>query len=110
MIVQRLGQAEIIESSEEVRLQLCQLLVMLVNLCGKAIAPYLDDYVSILQRVIVDPYPEVRKESCRCASRVAKTIPEHFHQRSESLIKPLMTSISHQHSRVRIEVIFAIGM
>jgi dynein assembly factor 5 len=28
--------------------------------------------------------------------------PEHFHMQAESLVKPLMQTISHQHSRVRV--------
>lgn len=34
---------------------------------------------------------------------------EHFHMQSESLIKPLMQTISHQHFRVRVAVIQATG-
>ncbi|XP_035753114.1 dynein assembly factor 5, axonemal [Egretta garzetta] len=36
-------------------------------------------------------------------------MPEHFHMQSESLIKPLMQTISHQHYRVRVDVIQATG-
>ena len=34
---------------------------------------------------------------------------EHFHMQAESLVKPLMQTISHQHSRVRVSVIEATG-
>ncbi|NXY48339.1 DAAF5 factor, partial [Ceuthmochares aereus] len=34
-------------------------------------------------------------------------LTEHFHMQSESLIKPLMQTISHQHYRVRVDVIEA---
>lgn len=34
---------------------------------------------------------------------------EHFHMQAESLVKPLMQTISHQHSRVRVCVIEATG-
>ncbi|KFQ36415.1 HEAT repeat-containing protein 2, partial [Merops nubicus] len=36
-------------------------------------------------------------------------LTEHFHLQSESLIKPLMQTISHQHYRVRVDVIQATG-
>ena len=107
--VQRLGQQEIIEPSEEIRLLMVQFLHILVGLSEKQIHIYLDDMVRILQRTIVDPYPEVKKESCRCASKLAKASQPHFHMQSESLIQPLAQTISHQHSRVRVEVINAIG-
>lgn len=109
VITQRLGQPELIEPSEELRLQLVILVQQIVSLVDKKIAPYLDDVIKILQHTIVDQYPEVKKESCKCASQIAKCIPEYFHMQSESLIKPLLQSISHQHSRVRVEVIKAIG-
>lgn len=110
MFVQRMGQQDIVETSEELRLQLSQLATSLVQLTKKGNALYLDDYIKVLQRTLVDPYYEVRKESCKCASILAESIPQHFHQQSESLIKPLLHSISHQHSRVRLAVVNAIGI
>lgn len=109
LLVQRLGQQDIVEPSEEIRFQLVKLLAWIIETAGKLLASYLDELISVLQRVIVDPYPEVKKESCRCASAVAKAIPEQFHMQSASLIPPLQTTISHQHSRVRVEAIHAIG-
>ena len=109
VVVQRLGQQDIVETSEEMRLSLVKLLLMLVESCKKRMGPYVDDMVKILQRTIVDPYPEVKKESCHCSSALAKAVPEFFHMQSETLIKPLLMSVSHQHSRVRVEVVKAIG-
>lgn len=34
---------------------------------------------------------------------------EHFHMQAESLVKPLMMTIAHQHSRVRVSVVEATG-
>ncbi|KAM5152154.1 dynein axonemal assembly factor 5 isoform 2-T2 [Mantella aurantiaca] len=42
-------------------------------------------------------------------SHRTQNIAEHFHMQSESLIKPLMQTISHQHSKVRIAVIQTTG-
>ncbi|XP_048465834.1 dynein axonemal assembly factor 5-like [Rhincodon typus] len=109
VVVQRLGQQEITEPAEELRLTLLQLLVLTVEVCGRQLASYLEDMVRILQRTIVDPFPEVKKKSCECAAKYAKCTPETFHMQSESLIKPLMQTISHQHSKVRVAVIQATG-
>ena len=109
VLVQRLGQQEITEPSEELRLLMVVLVKNAVTKVKKNIAPYVDELVKILQRTILDAYPEVKKESCKCACDLAKCIPEHFHMVSENLIKPLCQSISHQHSRVRVEIILAIG-
>lgn len=109
VLVQRLGQQEITEPSEELRLSLVEFLKEILECSGKKLAVYLDDLIKILQRTIVDPYAEVKKISCNCASIVAKAIPEYFHAQSESLIKPLLLAIAHQHSKVRAIVIYTIG-
>ncbi|KAL5019260.1 hypothetical protein ScPMuIL_004982 [Solemya velum] len=109
VLVQRLGQQEIVEPSEEIRLILIQLFSLLIQKSGKKLSVYLDDCIKILQRTIVDPYPEVKKESCICASNLSKAIPEYFHMQSESLIKPLLVTISHQHAKVRTIVVETIG-
>jgi dynein assembly factor 5 len=109
VIVQRIGQQEIVETSEEMRLNLVRVLALIIGLAGKSNGVYLDDMIKIFQQTIIDPYPEVKKESCKCAAAVAKLVPEHFHMQSESLIKPLLQTLSHQHSRVRSCVIETIG-
>ncbi|KAM4697766.1 LOW QUALITY PROTEIN: dynein axonemal assembly factor 5 [Rhinophrynus dorsalis] len=108
-VTQRLGSPEIVEPSEELRLALTELLTLAVEVCGKKLAPYLDEMIRILQRTITDPFPDVKKESCKCVTNYAKSIPEHFHMQAESLIKPLMQTISHQHSKVRVAVIQTTG-
>ncbi|ESO87153.1 hypothetical protein LOTGIDRAFT_210534 [Lottia gigantea] len=109
VLVARLGQQDIIEPSEEQRLLLIELLKQMVECSGKKMAVYLDDCVTILQRTVIDPYPEVKKESCKCAAFLARSIPEHFHMLSEALIKPLLIAIAHQHSKVRTIVVESIG-
>ncbi|XP_036003889.1 dynein assembly factor 5, axonemal isoform X2 [Fundulus heteroclitus] len=108
-LAQRLGDKEILEPSEELRLSAVEMLTLTVELCGKHLAPYLNDTINILQRTIVDPFPDVKKESCKCTVSFARAVPEHFHMQAESLVKPLMQTMSHQHSRVRVSVIEATG-
>ncbi|XP_071426812.1 dynein axonemal assembly factor 5 [Pithys albifrons albifrons] len=109
VLAQRLCPPPGTEPSEELRLGLVQLLSLLLQRCGPATAPYLGDIVRVLQTTLLDHYAEVRRESCRCAVACAQAVPEHFHMQSESLIKPLMQTISHQHYRVRVDVIQATG-
>ena len=109
VLCQRLGQQEIIETSEEVRLSSVKLLYQIMEFSGKKLSVYLDDIIRILQRTLIDPYPEVKKQSCYCSSLLAKTIPEYFHAQTESLVKPLLMSITHQHSKVRTLVIETLG-
>ncbi|KFU93899.1 HEAT repeat-containing protein 2, partial [Chaetura pelagica] len=108
-LAQRLCPPQGWEPSEELRLGLVQLLGLLLQRCGASLTPYLSDLVRILQATLLDPYAEIRRESCRCAVACAQAMPEHFHMQSESLINPLMQTISHQHYRVRVDVIQATG-
>ena len=64
VLVSRLGSDEVTEPSEELRLQLLGLLDQIVQACSAEMAPYIDDMLLILQRTIVDPYPELKKVSC----------------------------------------------
>ncbi|NWY60616.1 DAAF5 factor, partial [Chionis minor] len=109
-LAQRLCPPQGAEPSEELRLGLVQLLSLLLRRCGAAVVPYLSEVVRVLQATLLDQYAEVRRESCRCAVACAQAMPEHFHMQSESLIKPLMQTISHQHYRVRVDVIQATGV
>ncbi|XP_031420649.1 dynein axonemal assembly factor 5 isoform X2 [Clupea harengus] len=86
-----------------------EVISLTVEVCGKRLVPYIDDMVKILERTIVDPFPDAKRESCKCTISFAKTVPEHFHMQAESLVKPLMQTIAHQHSRVRVAVIEATG-
>lgn len=63
IVVQRLGQPEIAESCEELRLYLVELLCSVTEICGEKIGVYIDDMVKILQRTLVDPFHDVRKVS-----------------------------------------------
>lgn len=106
---ERLGGNEIKEQSEEVRLLIVILLRGIVLKYGSSVSPYLDDYIEILKKTIVDPYPKVKQESCECAADLSKAIPRDFHMQSESLIKPMLQAINHQHYKVRVAVIKSLG-
>ncbi|KAM6905310.1 dynein axonemal assembly factor 5 [Xenentodon cancila] len=108
-LARRFGGKETLESAEELRLSAVQMLTLTVEVSGKHLAPYLSEMVSILQRTLVDPFPDVKRESCKCTVNFATAVPEHFHMQAESLVQPLMLTIAHQHSRVRVSVIEATG-
>jgi dynein assembly factor 5 len=109
-LLQRLGGQELVEPSEEVRLLKVSLLHCVINKYRPTLLPsYLNDIVQILIRTLVDPYPKVKKESCECAVHLAETIPKHFCIQSQSLIIPMLQSVTHQHYKVRIVAITAIG-
>lgn len=109
ILTQRLGLPEIVESSEEVRLLLIRLLHDVIKKYKSDLPPYLDDMVKILGQSLVDPFPEIKLESYECASDLAKAIPQHFHQQSETLIQPMLQGFNHQRYKVRVGAINAIG-
>lgn len=108
-LLRRLGAKDVVETCEELRLQLVDILVDIVERVGNRIAPYIDDLVKILCQTLVDPFPEAKKRSCVLASLVAKAAPAYFQSASERLIEPLTKGLSHQHSRVRVAFAKAIG-
>jgi dynein assembly factor 5 len=110
-LVQRLGMNDIIEPSEEIRLKSVSLLFELCRIYpnGNKLGLYLNEWIIILKRTIIDPYPEVRKLSCELTSKLSAKCHEKFHMMSESLIKPIIETMKHQHAKVRVEAINALG-
>lgn len=74
-LAQRFGENEILEPAEELRLSAVEMLTLIVEVCGKNLAPYLSEVINILQRTIVDPFPDVKRESCKCTVNFAKCVP-----------------------------------
>ncbi|KAL6268464.1 hypothetical protein P5V15_001597 [Pogonomyrmex californicus] len=105
----RLGVQELIEPSEEVRLKCVSLLRIIILKYTDLLAPYVQDITGILARTVTDNYPNVKKESCKCISDYAKTLPRHFYSQSEYLVKPILSNFTHQHYRVRCAAVEAIG-
>jgi dynein assembly factor 5 len=109
-LFQRLGGQELVEPSEEVRLLKVSLLHCVIKKYRPTLLPsYLNDIMQILVRTLLDPYPKIKKESCECAVHLAEKIPKHFYIHSESLIVPMLQSVTHQHYKVRIVAITGIG-
>jgi len=109
IMTRRLGMQELIEPSEEVRLKCVSLLRTIIWKYKDLLAPHIQDVTGILARTVTDNYPNVKKESCRCISDYAKILSRHFYSQSEYLIKPILTNFMHQHYRVRLAAVEAIG-
>eukprot|EP00055_Hartaetosiga_balthica_P012329 m.59518 g.59518 ORF g.59518 m.59518 type:complete len:861 (+) comp7911_c0_seq5:179-2761(+) len=109
VIVRRLGQKDIKEPSEELRLLMMKQLESVIGIAGKDLSVYIDEFTDILVRTIVDPFPEVKRMGCRCTALIAKAIPERFHMTSKRIVEPLLLTLGHQHSKVRNVCIRAIG-
>ncbi|KPJ02619.1 HEAT repeat-containing protein 2 [Papilio xuthus] len=111
VIVRRIGCAEIVEESEEVRLLLIELvhkiLIKYKNI--QLLTSFFNDFTSILTKTSTDPFPKVKLETCECIILLSKIIDREFHLQCESFIKPVLSNFAHQHFRVRVAAIRAIG-
>ncbi|CAH8862249.1 unnamed protein product [Trichobilharzia szidati] len=107
VLLVRLGQKDITEHSEEIRYATLNLLYTLVTKVHET-SPFLDDYITILQRTFLDPYHEIKKLSCKIAVVLSERKCHRFYQISESIISPMLSNLTHQHSKVRLETVLAL--
>lgn len=111
VIVRRIGCPEIIEESEEIRLILIELVhKILIKYKGThLLSSFINDFTSILTKTSTDPFPKVKLETCECIILLTKILQRDFHFQSESYVKPLLSNFAHQHFRVRVAAVRAIG-
>ena len=124
VIAKRLATQDIVEESEELRLQLLKQLNFIIfkykdlkttgTVRGKSdgedrlLKPY-NDIVDILKISLLDSYPAILKESCEIIKVTAEASPS-FHYRAEALVDPLVGILKHRHSPIRIAAIEALGI
>lgn len=109
-VFQRLGGKDVKETSEEIRLQMYNLIHELIKEKSSSqkntFEIHLQEFIGILVNSFADNYPEVKKMGCACAKLLANRLASsNFHMQSESLVKPMISNMVHQHSRVRKEII-----
>lgn len=114
VIARRVGQKEIIEESEELRLQLVQQLLQIVEkfpaneLKGDRLMNSYNDIIEILIKTLRDPYVNVQRECCSIVKSLAEATPS-FHCRAETLADPLIALLKHRQWLSRKEAISALG-
>ncbi|XP_028164932.1 dynein assembly factor 5, axonemal [Ostrinia furnacalis] len=111
VIVRRIGCPEIVEESEELRLVLIQLVRKIVEKykVTHLLSPFINDFTSILTKTSADPFPKVKLEACDCIILLTQVLQRDFHFQCESYVKPVLSNFAHQHFRVRVAAIKAIG-
>ncbi|CAK1546977.1 unnamed protein product [Leptosia nina] len=111
VIVRRIGCPEIVEESEEIRLLLMELVHTIIDKYKGThlLSSFINDFTSILTKTSTDPYPKVKLEACECIILITKVLQRDFHFQSESYVKPVLSNYAHQHFRVRVASIRAIG-
>nr|XP_022916428.1 dynein assembly factor 5, axonemal [Onthophagus taurus] len=111
VLTERLATCEIIEESEEVRLQLITFLEQIIDKYEEKnqLKPFLNDIVAVLRETVKDKYPSIKEKSCHCIVKLTRALPRDFHYQAESLIKPVLSNFSHQRFKIRCEAIKTIG-
>ncbi|XP_019867844.2 dynein axonemal assembly factor 5 isoform X2 [Aethina tumida] len=111
VITERIGTVEIVEESEEIRLQLVELLEAIIIKYSNTVQlkPFLGECVTILAESVKDKFPSIKELSCKTIIKLAEALPKDFHLQAATLVKPILTCFTHQRYRVRVKAIKAIG-
>ncbi|XP_041766338.1 dynein assembly factor 5, axonemal [Anopheles merus] len=117
VLAKRIGQAETIEDSEEVRLQLLEQLKTLVakysdpdgSRSGDPLLKVLDSVIDTLIKSLRDPFPAAQKKSCEIVIALAEATSS-LHYRAEALVAPAKSILTHRHSANRIAAVEALGV
>lgn len=109
VIHHRLATVPVVEESEEVRLEIINILHSLTLTFQAKMIPFMNDVVNILKEAVIDGSPDVRKAASECVCSYAIATKEKFHTQSESLVKPLLKALHQQRFRNRIACILALG-
>lgn len=116
VLAKRIGQAEIIEESEELRLLLLEQLERLVQkyrdpdgTAGDPLLKVFDEIIDILIKTLRDPYPAAQKKSCEIVMALGTATPS-LHYRAEALVAPAKMVLSHRHSANRIVAVETLGL
>ncbi|XP_039753956.1 dynein assembly factor 5, axonemal [Pararge aegeria] len=111
VVVRRIGCPELVEESEEIRLVLIELAHKILKKYKGThlLSPFINEFTSILTKTSTDPYSKVKLEACDCIILLTKVMQRDFHFQSESYVKPVLSNFNHQHFRVRVAAVRAIG-
>lgn len=111
VFVERIGTVELVEESEEIRLELLQFMRAIIAKYAGTIQlkPFLNDCVTVLCESVKDKHPEVKEASCKCITQLANALPRDFHMQAESLVKPVLTAFGYQRYKIRVEAVKCMG-
>lgn len=104
----------VVETSEEVRLLLCNLLACICNRTAAIgsealLTPYLQEFVFALYAFVVDPFPDLRLAGCEVLVALNTRMPDLMKHFAVGFVKALKTGLDHRHSKVRIGTLAAVS-
>ncbi|KAF5842633.1 armadillo-type protein [Dunaliella salina] len=96
------------EPSEEVRLVLAQIVVLLIRLGGKAISAYAAEVVGFVVVMSEDPFHEVVVQACAAVVELNACLGMRLHSVSKQFVAQLLPLTTHKRHTVRIAALQAI--
>ncbi|TYZ59531.1 hypothetical protein PybrP1_003449 [[Pythium] brassicae (nom. inval.)] len=107
----RVGTLPYPEPTEEIRLLLLQLALAYLTQLAAAREPLgdaLPELANALGKAALDPFPDVKKAAADCAVVLARGWRADVALQLGAIVKPMVTNLGHQHSRVRVGALQAL--
>jgi dynein assembly factor 5 len=98
------------EQSEELRLEILQLLRHLFKVSGPSLNPFASDIIDALAKALTDTCPDAKKECCEITKNVAQHFDgERVSRAGSPLIASLLANLRHQQWKVRKATLECLG-
>lgn len=99
------------EPCEENRILIADLALILVETVPPDhLSPHLDEFVSVLRALAMDPAnPEVKIKACQAISKLSTEAPKLIHHHSEAIVRSLYSALVHKQWKVRSAAVEALG-
>ena len=109
-LCERIGEVPFLETSEELRLQVIELITLILNHPAYPKTSDVDDVVLVaLIKALTDTFPAAKRAGAELVCKLADNSPHAVRMCFKSLLKPLVGNALHQHSKTRSITVQAIG-
>lgn len=107
VLLYRLEDTDQREPSEEMRLKLAELLNLILEKYQPHIELFVPDIVQVLTHTLTEKYSKIRQESAKCCKILAGVGGMVMYEHGCKLVKPIISSFKHNHSKTRIGAVEA---
>jgi dynein assembly factor 5, axonemal len=81
----------------------------IVNKTKELFTPFVQDACQIIQRALLDTFPDIRKEACVLIKSLSDSVPKELSLQGGTICKSLLPSLHHRHSAVRNSALKALA-
>lgn len=111
----RINEVPFPEQSEELRLKVVDLLnILLATLeseaADKQMFEVCEKCLVAMSKALTDAFPAVKRSCCDVLAHLARLEPSLLRMQAKTVLKPLLSNATHQHSRVRAASLRALGL